>query len=105
MPSIKKLLGANGYSPVCFTLANQTNPGGASVAGPVTVSLATLFQDQFSNPLLPDPSNYTVTITPSQSNCAVSVTGKTTSGFSCVFSPIPSTATLASGVFDVLVIG
>jgi hypothetical protein len=38
----------------CMTLANQTNTGGAGVAGPVTVSLATTFQDPYNTPLLPD---------------------------------------------------
>jgi hypothetical protein len=100
----KKLIGANGYSPACYALWNQPNVAGA-VAGPVTITLATTFQDHFGNGLLPGDNgqgSYAVQVTSNQA-CLDSVINKTSSGFNVVLTPIPSTATLAAGAFDVLV--
>lgn len=105
MGSIRKqhLVGANGYSPMQYSAYNQTNSAGGGAGQSVTVSLATTFQDQFGNGVLPE-NGYCVSVTPNQSATAY-VTGKTTSGFSVVLVPVPTTATLAAGQFDILVMG
>jgi hypothetical protein len=64
--------------------------GGASVSTPVSFPVGSL------------PPTYMVHITPSQP-AMVSVTNKTSSGFSVVLTPL-STATLPAGSFDCLVI-
>jgi hypothetical protein len=49
------------------------------------------------------PAAYTVQVTPSQA-CFVSVTSKTSSGFSVVLTPTLGSVTLAAGTFDVVVL-
>jgi hypothetical protein len=97
--TVNHLIGANGYQPAVSAVWNVANGAGASAGAAVTVSLATLFQDQFGNGLL--PPNYAVLVTPSQP-AMVSVTGKTASGFSVTLTPLGSTQ-LAVGTFDVVV--
>jgi hypothetical protein len=98
------LIGGSGYSPIHYALANQANSAGGGAGQTVSISYATFFQDQYGNPQLPDPANYSVAVCPSQSAIGY-VTGKTNSGFSVVLSPIPTTATLAASTFDVIVSG
>jgi hypothetical protein len=102
--SIKKqrLIGESGYTPTHYALPNQANTGGGGAGSPVTASFANYFVDPFNNPQLPDPPNYSVAVTPSQA-CLASVVGKTSTGFSVVLTPTPSSSTLAAGSFDVIV--
>jgi hypothetical protein len=52
------------------------------------------------------PASYAVFVTVDNTvSASVSITGKTSSGFNVVLTPNPSTATLAAGTFDVLVVG
>jgi hypothetical protein len=95
--AIKQLIGANGYSPAVAAVSNIANGAGGSAGAAVTVALT--FEDQYGNGTL--PANYSVAAAPSQA-CMVSVTSKTTSGFSVVLTP-PSGVTLAAGTFDVVV--
>ena len=106
MGSIRKqhLVGANGYSPLQYSFYNQTNNAGGGAGQSVTISMATTFQDQYGNGVLPSNGQYCVSVTPNQSATAC-VTGKTQSGFSVVLTPVPTTATLAAGTFDVLILG
>ena len=105
MGNIRKqhLVGANGYSPMQYSSYNQTNTAGGGAGQTVTISLATTFQDQYGVGVLPE-NGYCAVVTPNQSAAAY-VTGKTTSGFSVVLTPLPTTATLAAGTFDVLIMG
>jgi hypothetical protein len=96
---VNHLIGANGYQPAVSAVWNVANGAGTSAGAAVAVSLATLFQDQFGNGLL--PQNYAVMVTPSQP-AMVSVSGKTSSGFSVTLTPLSSTQ-LAAGKFDVVV--
>jgi hypothetical protein len=99
---IQQLIGANGYTPFVYSLPNQQNNAGGGAGQSVTVSFATTFQDNYGNPVLPAQGLYSVQVTPNQSATAA-VTNKTASGFSVVLTPLPSTGTLASGQFDILV--
>jgi len=49
------------------------------------------------------PASYGVYVTPSQA-AVVSVTSKTTTGFSVTLTPVDATATLAAGTIDIFVI-
>jgi hypothetical protein len=101
MPIRKRLIGENGLMASFVALPNNVN--GAGTAGSnVTISLASSFQDGFGVGTL--PNDYVVVVTPS-APAIPSVTGKTTSGFSVVLSPITASATVAAGTFDVLVLG
>jgi hypothetical protein len=84
------------------SVANAAGSGdGASVTTPLT------FEDQFGNGQLPGDSGqgrYTVSVTPSQP-CVATVTGKTSSGFNVVLTPLSSGAALAAGSFDLIVVG
>jgi hypothetical protein len=71
---------------------------GTAVTTAVAFPASNLPVDQNGNPL------YTVIVVPSQAGLWPSITGKTGSGFNVVLSPL-STATVAAGTFDVLVIG
>jgi hypothetical protein len=99
---LQRLIGEDGYIPTVYSLPNQQNVAGSGAGSSVTTSLATTFQDNFGNPLLPAQGLYSVQVTPNQPATA-SVTNKTSSGFSVVLSPLPSTATLAAGQYDILV--
>ena len=105
MGNIRKqhLVGANGYSPMQYSFKDQPNSAGGAAGQSVTISMATTFQDQYGNGVLPE-NGYCAVVTPNQSATAY-VTGKTTSGFSVVLVPLPSTATLTAGTFDVLIMG
>ena len=101
----QQMIGANGYTPTVYSYPNQTNTAGGSAGASVIVSMATTFQDRYGSGLLPGDSTsgwYSVAINPGQSATAYA-TNKTSSGFSVVLTPVPSTATLAAGTFDVLV--
>ena len=50
------------------------------------------------------PSTYSVVVGANQA-CFTSVTGKTNSGFNIVVTPVLAASTLATGTFDVIVIG
>ena len=98
------LIGANGYNPTHYSCYNQTNTAGGGAGQSVTTSLATTFQDQYGVGVLPANGQYCVSVTPNQSATAY-VTGKTTSGFSVVLTPVPTTATLTAGTFDLTILG
>jgi hypothetical protein len=98
------LIGANGYNPTHYSFYNQTNSAGGGAGQSVTIGMATTFQDQYGTGVLLSNGQYCVSVTPNQSATAY-VTGKTTSGFSVVLTPLPTTATLAAGQFDVLIMG
>ena len=70
----------------------------------MTTSLATSFQDQFGNGVLPENGAYAVLVSPSQP-ATVNITGKTASGFSVLLTPVPSTVTHAAGTFDCVILG
>jgi hypothetical protein len=78
----------------------NTAGGGAGAS----VSTAVSFVDQYSNGLLP-AGGYVVQVTPNTSGVSTAVSGKTNSGFNVVLAPTLSTATLAAGTFDCLVVG
>jgi hypothetical protein len=100
MPTKKQLIGANGWTPSMQITPNVANGAGTAGAD-VTVSLATSYTDAYGNGVL--PNDYCVLVTPSQ-DAMVSVTGKTTSGFSVVLTPKVAAATIAAGTFDVVVL-
>jgi hypothetical protein len=82
------------------------NAAGSGAGQPITVVISS-FVDQYNNGLLPignGSQDYSVQVTPSQP-CAVSISGKTTSGFTVTLTPINSSTTLAAGTFDVTVVG
>jgi hypothetical protein len=101
MPIRKRLIGENGLMASFVALPNVANTGGTGGSN-VTVSLATSFQDGYGVGTL--PNDYVVVVSPS-APAIPSVTGKTTSGFSVVLSPITASATVAAGTFDVVVLG
>jgi hypothetical protein len=59
------------------------------------------FQDMYGSGLLPQNGAYAVAVTPSQA-CAVSVSSKSTTGFTVTLTP-PSSGTIAAGTIDILV--
>jgi hypothetical protein len=101
MPIRKRLIGENGLMATFVALPNNANGAGTAGAN-VTTSLATSFQDGFGVGTLPD--DYCVIVSPSAPAIA-SVSGKTSSGFSVILSPITASATIAAGTFDVVVLG
>jgi hypothetical protein len=101
---VNRLVGAVGYTPVCASFFNVSNPAGESGGSAVTVSLGdTYFTDPYGTGLLPNDGYYSVLVTPSQ-NCPPSVSDKSTSGFTVTLTP-PSGVTLAAGTFDCVVLG
>lgn len=93
-----------GQSSILCGLAGIPNSAGSGAGSSVTVAVSATLTDQFGNGRLPTmPISYAVMVTPSQP-AFVNVTGKTSSGFSVVLTPITSSATLASGTFDVVVL-
>ncbi len=94
------LIGGNGFTAAIDMRSNAPNPAGSGNGSPVSVSL-TNFVDQFGNGVLPGTLNYSVLVTPSQA-CTVSVSAKTTSGFTVTLTPA-SGVTLAAGTFDAIV--
>ena len=85
-----------------FCQAGVANPGGGSTAGNVTIAVSFGTTMAYPNGY---PVSYVAHITPQQPNCIASIAAKTPQGFNVILSPSPSTATLASGVFDLMVIG
>jgi hypothetical protein len=81
---------------------NQANSAGGGAGQSVSVNMGSAFQDNYGVGILPADGQYAVHITPSQSATA-SVNSKTASGFNVVLTPVPTTATLAAGTFDVTV--
>jgi hypothetical protein len=105
--SKRRLVGANGYQPTCYAFYNQTNGAGGGAGQSVTVDMTNTFKDGYGQPVLPGDSQtgeYSVSINPGQSATAYA-TNKTNAGFNVVLTPVPATATLAAGQFDVLVLG
>jgi hypothetical protein len=95
---VNRLVGANGYQPIVAALYNVANSAGSG-SSPVTVTLSNLV-DQFGNGLLPPNGAYSVSVCASQA-CAVSVGGKSQSGFSVTLTPL--SGSIAAGTFDCLV--
>jgi hypothetical protein len=86
-------------------IAGVANPAGSGAGASVTVAVT--FTDQFGNGQLPQgstPQSYSVHVTPSQP-CFVTVSNKTTTGFTVTLTPTASGVTLAAGSFDVVVVG
>jgi L-2-hydroxyglutarate oxidase LhgO len=83
-------------------VASQYNVvnGAGSGSSPVSVNV-TGFQDMYGTGLLPQNGSYAVAVTPSQA-CAVSVSNKSTTGFTVTLTP-PSSGTIAAGTFDIVV--
>jgi hypothetical protein len=100
----QRLIGENGHNATHYGFYNQPNSAGGGAGQPVTVSFATTFQDQFGQGVLPEDGRYSVAVNPGQSATAYA-TNKTSSGFSVVLTPVPSTGTLAVGTFDLIVLG
>ena len=93
-----RLVGANGYTPCVAAASNIPNAAGSG-SSPVSVSVS--FTDPYGVGTLPANGAYSVTVTASQA-CAVSVTNKSTTGFTVTLTPL-SSGSIASGVFDCLV--
>jgi hypothetical protein len=99
---MRQLIGANGWSPIVFSVPGVANVAGGGDGDAVTItSLSAYFTDAYGTGLLPPV--YSVQVTPNQA-CSASVTNKTSSGFDVVLTPA-SGVTLAAGTFDVLVFG
>ena len=79
---------------VAAVLVGVANAAGGGAGAAVTTAVS------FGSQL---PPNYTVHVTPSQP-AMVSVTGKTSTGFNVVLTPL-ATVTLSAGTFDVIVLG
>jgi hypothetical protein len=62
------LLGANGFQPVHYALANQPNSAGGGAGASVTIDYSTYFQGPFGEQQLPD--TYSVAVTPNQAAAA-----------------------------------
>jgi hypothetical protein len=101
MPIRKRLIGENGLMATFVALPNVAYTGG-SAGSNVTTSLATSFQDGYGVGTL--PNDYCVVVNPS-TPAIPSISGKTTSGFSVVLSPITASATVAAGSMDIIVLG
>jgi hypothetical protein len=86
---------------VTFCQTNVANGAGGGAGAAVTTSVT--FPTGFTYPAGFPTGNYAVQVTPNQS-CTASVTAKTQAGFNVVLTPVPSTATLAAGTFDLTVI-
>lgn len=78
---------------VLAVLPGVANLAGGSAGVAVTTAVA-----------LSLPATYTVHVTPGQDATAY-VTAKTTTGFNVVLAPRLAASTLASGTFDVIVVG
>lgn len=69
-------------------VANAAGSAGATVSIPVTMDL---------------PASYSVQATASQA-CAVSVSGKSSAGFTVNLTPLSSSASIAAGTVDIVVV-
>jgi hypothetical protein len=98
---LSRLVAANGGHAAVAAQPNVASQAGSSNGASVTIPLT--FVDKYGNGSLP-VAGYSVAITPSQP-CFASVTNKSSSGFSVVLTPPTGSITLASGTFDVTVIG
>lgn len=88
---------------VCrFSLPNVANAAGSGAGAAVTTAITVTAPPQGPGNGLPANGNYTVAVTPSQA-CFVSITGKTTTGFNVVLTPMTTGTTLSAGTFDVSV--
>jgi hypothetical protein len=87
-------------------LSGIANAAGSGAGASVSVAISS-FVDQYGTGQLPSGNgvqSYSVQVTPNQA-CFVSVTNKTTSGFTVTLTPTGSGVTLAAGTFDVVVVG
>jgi hypothetical protein len=96
--SIKRLIGANGKMSIVATIAAVANPAGSG-STPVVVTISNLV-DAWDNGQLPANGAYAVLVSPPQAG-AVSVSNKSTSGFTVTLTPI--SGAIAAGTIDVLV--
>jgi hypothetical protein len=99
MPNVFRINDSNGN---LHTVAFQANVSNASGAASTPVTTPVSFTGLYGAPLLPG-NGYAVNVTPSQA-CFVSVTGKTSSGFNVVLTPL-SGQSIAAGTFSVSVHG
>jgi hypothetical protein len=95
---VNYLVGASGYQPAVAAAYNISNSAGSG-SSPVSVSVS--FVDAFGVGQLPAGGAYAVAVCPSQA-CFVSVSSKTSSGFTVTLTPL-SSGSIASGSFDALV--
>ncbi len=94
-----------GATNIICALAGIPNAAGGSAGAAVTTAVTATLSDQFGSGRLPTmPNSYAVLVSPSQA-CFVSVSGKTNTGFNITLTPTTSSATLAAGTFDILVVG
>jgi len=84
---------------VIGTLIGVPNAAGGSAGASVTAAVT--FVDQYNSGTLPPV--YTAFIQPSQ-NCFATISGRISSGFNVVLTPVNSSTTLAAGAFDVTVV-
>lgn len=86
----------SGYSVAEVIIPNAPTPAAGGAGQSVTVSFS------FTQNNLPFDLNYCIEAIPSQA-CSVSYSGKTTSGFNVIFTPLANTTTLVAGSVDVSV--
>jgi hypothetical protein len=99
MSNVLRIADNNGALHIVAFIASVANASGAPSAA---VTTPVSFTGLYGAPLLP-ANGYAVNVTPSQP-CFVSVTNKTTSGFSVVMTPL-SGQSIAAGTFSVSVHG
>ena len=79
--------------------SNIANAAGSGAGASVVVAITNV--DQFGVGRL--PGNFAVVVSPSQS-CFASVSNKSTSGFTITLTPLTSSATLAAGSTDAILL-
>jgi hypothetical protein len=82
-----------------FTTSSVTNPAGGSNGAAVVVNVSRISSDGTTPGL---PATYQVVATANQPNVFISVTAKTTTGFTITLTPL-STYTIAAGTIDFIV--
>jgi hypothetical protein len=87
--------------PIALYAATVANAAGSGEGASVTVTISNIV-DKYGSGLL--PRTYVVNALASQA-ATVTVSSKTTSGFTLTLTPISSSVTLAAGSVDVLVFG
>jgi hypothetical protein len=92
----------NQARPVALFAATVANAAGSGAGDAVTVTVNNIV-DPLGNGLLPS-ENYVVNANASQP-ATVTVSGKTSSGFTLTVTPISGSVTLAAGTIDVVVLG
>lgn len=97
----------NQANPVALFAATVSNAAGAGAGDSVTVTVGGAgsgLQDSYGNGRLPANGAYTVNASASQAATVV-VSNKSTTGFTLTLTPVSSSATLAAGTVDIIVVG